>query len=430
MSTSPPTDQSAGSGRHVDRRRFLLAGAVTAGALAVPRSAVATGLAPVSRRLSVRPGPALTSGVQVGDVSDRGAALWARAEGPGRMWVDLLDGRGSRHGRRVRGPAVSDATDFTGQVTVDRLARGERQRYRVWFEDSDGHRGPSEGGSFRTPGGQHDPVRFVWTGDCAGQGWGINPDWGGMRGFEAMRQESPDFFVFSGDTVYADGPLAAQVVLADGSLWRNIVTPEKSKVAETLAEYRGQWRYNLLDGNVRRFNAEVPVIVQWDDHEVTNNWYPGEILTDTGGDARYTEKVVDTLAARAAQAFHEYFPMTPRRPGPVHRVVSYGPLVDVFVLDMRTYRGPNSPGLEPSGPNTAILGADQLRWLQRELRRSRAVWKIVAVRHADRARRARRRTVTSKRSPTATPASRSVASSRSRRCWPRSSRTASATSCG
>jgi alkaline phosphatase D len=176
--------------------------------------------------------------------------------------------------------------------------------------------------------------------------------------------------------VGGDGPLVPEVTLADGSVWRNVVTPEKSKVAETLAEYRGQWRYNLLDENLRRLNAEVPVIVQWDDHEVTNNWYPGEVLTDTGGDARYTEKSVDVLAGRAAQAFHEYFPMTPERPGPVHRKISYGPLVDVFVLDMRTFRGPNTPGLETANPG--ILGAEQLAWIERELRRSRAVWKVIA----------------------------------------------------
>ncbi len=45
----------------------------------------------------------------------------------------------------------------------------------------------------------------------------------------------------------------------------------------------------------------MPQINQWDDHEVTNNWYPGEILDD----ARYTEKRVDVLAARARQAFYE-----------------------------------------------------------------------------------------------------------------------------
>jgi len=50
------------------------------------------------------------------------------------------------------------------------------------------------------------------------------------------------------------------------------------------------------------FNAQVPQLVQWDDHEVTNNWYPGEILTDIGLDARYTVKDVDLLSDRARQA--------------------------------------------------------------------------------------------------------------------------------
>ena len=35
--------------------------------------------------------------------------------------------------------------------------------------------------------------------------------------------------------------------LDDGTLWRNLVTPAKSKVAETLDEFRGNYLYNLLD---------------------------------------------------------------------------------------------------------------------------------------------------------------------------------------
>ncbi len=51
--------------------------------------------------------------------------------------------------------------------------------------------------------------------------------------------------------------------------WRNIVTLV-AKVAETLDEFRGRYRYNLMDDNIRRFNAEVPQIWQWDDHEVAS----------------------------------------------------------------------------------------------------------------------------------------------------------------
>ena len=118
------------------------------------------------------------------------------------------------------------------------------------------------------PPAANNDVSFVWSGDTVGQGYGINPEVGGMTIYEAMRKLEPDFFVHSGDTIYADGPLAAEKKLPDGKVWKNIVTEAKSKVAETLEEYRGVHRYNLLDDNLRRFNAEVPMLAQWDDHEV------------------------------------------------------------------------------------------------------------------------------------------------------------------
>ena len=167
-----------------------------------------------------------------------------------------------------------------------------------------------------------------------------------------MRERRPDFFLCSGDTVYADGPLTESVVLPDGRTWRNLVTPEKSKVAETLAEYRGQFAYNLLDEHLRAFAAQVPQINQWDDHEVVNNRYPGEILTDE----RYGEKRVDVLAARARQAFHEWLPVPAG--GPMYRKLSYGPLLDVFVLDMRTYKDPND-GNTYADRHRGLLGRAQ-----------------------------------------------------------------------
>ena len=62
-------------------------------------------------------------------------------------------------------------------------------------------------------------LRFVWSGDTAGQGWGINPDLGGMRIYETMRQVEPDFFIHSGDTIYADGPIYAEARTQDGKTW-------------------------------------------------------------------------------------------------------------------------------------------------------------------------------------------------------------------
>ena len=149
-------------------------------------------------------------------------------------------------------------------------------------------------------------------------------------------------------------------------------------MAETLDEFRGSYRYNLKDEPLRRFNAAVAQYVQWDDHEVTNNWFHARILEDP----RYTEKRVALLAARAKRAMFEY---TPLRPNPVeservYRLIPRGPLLDLFMLDMRSYRGPNSENRQTQLTDEArILGAEQVQWLKQGLLASRATWKVIAA---------------------------------------------------
>src|SRR5262249_41374866 len=152
-----------------------------------------------------------------------------------------------------------------------------RMFYRARFESlSDGSLSEPLSGSLRAAPGRRETISFAFSGDEAGQSWGINPEWGGFRVYESMRKMQPDFFIHSGDQIYADGPIPAEVKTDDGKIWKNLTTPEKSKVCETLAEFRGAFAYNLLDENKRRFAAEVPFLVQWDDHETRNNWYPGQ----------------------------------------------------------------------------------------------------------------------------------------------------------
>lgn len=359
-------------------RRSVLRGSLAASAaLTLP---VGLGAAPAFAR-SGRPQAGW--GVQTGDVTTDSGLVWVRSDRPARMIVETSATESFRNPRRFHGPLLDAGTDFTGTTRLHGLPSGEQIHYRVLLADPDDPRRTCEpvAGAFRTVSRhRRDGVRFLWSGDLAGQGWGINPDRGGYRIYDAMAGLDPDFFLCSGDNIYADGPISASQALPDGSTWRNVTTEEKAKVAETLAEFRGNFRYNLLDDNLRRFNAQVPSVIQWDDHEVRNNWYPGEVIAAT--DTRYTEKSVDVLAARARRAFGEYFPISTLRPGAkegrVHRVLRQGPLLDVFVLDMRTYRNANSPDGQTVDPQ-GILGREQLQWLKRELSRSRAVWKVIAA---------------------------------------------------
>ena len=323
--------------------------------------------------------PAIPQGVAAGDVGDGSAVVWSRTDRPSRMIVEYATTDSFRDARRVVGPAALPEDDYTAKVILTGLPPGQQVVYRVTFQDlaySKARSFPVEG-RLRTPAADRADVKFSWGGDTAGQGYGIDVDRGGMRIYEAIRQARPDFFLHSGDNIYADNPILAEVRLDDGTTWKNLVTEETSKVAETLAEFRGRYRYNLLDENIRRFNAEIPTLAQWDDHEVLNNWYPGEMLDDS----RYTVRSVDLLAARARRAFFEYLPIRPQADdlGRIYRSVRYGPSLEVFLLDQRTYRGANSTNRQPTlDESSAFLGDDQARWLLRSLKASRATWKVIA----------------------------------------------------
>jgi alkaline phosphatase D len=317
--------------------------------------------------------PLMTHGIQSGDVSIDSGVVWARADRPARMLVEVST---TESFKAIRGATFVDAlaeTDFTAKALIENLPAGQDIFYRIRFEDLSFPGGTSEPriGRFRTAPSERRSVSFLWSGDTAGGGWGIDEARGGMRSYATMRRHQPDFFIHCGDHVYADEALRAEVRLPNGEVWKNIVTEEKSKVAQTLADFRGNYKYNLLDRNLLAFNAEVPMFAQWDDHEVTNNWCPGEPLH-----RGYADKSVLKLAANGCRAFHEFMPMrqTQAEAGRVYRKIPYGPLLDVFMLDMRTYR--TSLG---DGEESEILGPTQLRWLKRELMRSRATWKVIAA---------------------------------------------------
>lgn len=369
--------------RNITRRRFLLSSAMTGGGIIATDFLSKSGLAKASAPAIITSDtarPNIPYGVASGDITSGSAIVWSRTDRPARMIVDYDTTESFRNPKRLISRDVSDASDYTARVNLTYLPPNQQIFYRVTFEDINDRNIYSlpVTGTFRTPPANKRDLFFAWSGDTAGQGWGINPDFGGMKIYETIRQLNPNFFIHSGDTIYADGPIQSEVTLDNGSIWKNVTTPEKSKVAETLAEFRGNYIYNLLDENVRRFNAQVPQLVQWDDHEVTNNWYPGELLAN---DDRYTEKNVDILSSRARQAFLEYQPirLNPRDPKQIYRSFNYGPSLEIFMLDKRSYRGANSPNNQtvPS-QETAFLGNSQIRWLKEKLLSSRATWKVIA----------------------------------------------------
>jgi len=239
------------AGNATTRRRFMT---ILASASAASIAAPAFSLSPQR--------PIITHGVQSGDVSVDSGMVWARADRPARMLIEAA----TDSFKDICHASFVDAlpeTDFTAKALIEDLPPGQ-------------------------------DIFFVWSGDTAGQGWGIDPSRGGMRTYRTMLHSRPDFFVHCGDSIYADCTVPTQQTLPNGETWRNIVTEEKSNVATSLNDYRGNYKYNLLDENLRDFNAEVPIFAQWDNHEVMEDWWPGEAFDRRG----YNTKSALLLAAR------------------------------------------------------------------------------------------------------------------------------------
>jgi len=299
----------------------------------------------------------LPQGVAAGDVTDRSAAIWFRTDGPAQVQVAWAsEGQPKQEGVSAVFTAVGDR-DFTQTVRLEGLAQATGYRYRVLVA------GPNERpfGENAREGGQGrfetaaapdraEPVTFVWSGDLGGQ-QRCRRERFGYPIFDAMHRTNPSFFVFLGDTIYADDRCPAPPNEPGGDF-----------LAATLDDYRGKHRYQRGDWFLQRFLASVPVYVIWDDHEVRNNF----------------SGLSDPLMPAGRQALLEYWPIAtqPEEPTRLYRKVRHGADLELFILDTRQYRSKNA---EPDGPGKTMLGTAQREWLVKGLTESTATWKVIAT---------------------------------------------------
>ena len=279
--------------------------------------------------------------VTVTEVRDTSAILWARATRAGDVAVEIAAAGGPPR-RLTR--ATTAAVDLLVRLPLEGLTPATRYRYVV-----------SQGtdrveGEFGTApvSGEAARVAFLWSGDLGGAGLCRLLD-GGYRIFTAMSRVPADFFIFAGDTMYADVACRTDGFVPGGSF-----------TARTLAEYRARHRYNREDGPFQEFLRRTPVYATWDDHEVRNDFAgPTEPLMPVG-----------------RQAFLEYWPVATDGDDPhrIYRSVRWGRLLEVFILDTRQYRSDNR---EPDGPGKTMLGPAQRQWLLDGVTGSTATWKVV-----------------------------------------------------
>ncbi len=277
----------------------------------------------------------------VGDVEAAAAVLWVRTGREGEVRVSYGPAGGPSATLRGR-VAAGDA--FAGKLRLAGLTPGTRYTYRV--EDDGG----AVAGAFRTAPRPDDavPVTFLWSGDLGGGGFCRRTDTG-YRIFRAMAERRPAFFLFVGDTVYADHVCRGPGIVPGGDF-----------IALTLEQFRAKHAYNRADPALRDFLAGTAVYAIWDDHEVRNDFAgPSEPLMPLG-----------------RRAFLEFWPILPPAEDPtrLYRAFRWGRLLEVFILDTRQYRSPNH---QPDGPDKTMLGAAQRRWLIERVAGSTATWKVV-----------------------------------------------------
>jgi alkaline phosphatase D len=311
----------------------------------VIRPAVAAGLAAILFLLD--PAVSATSPadllVTVGEVTSTSAVVWARSVAAGSIGLEYGPPGGERSRATI---AIRSGADSTGSVAIQGLRPATRYDYRV------GANGEAVSGEFVTAPAPdaETPVKLVWSGDLGGQGFCRRSETG-YRIFDTMLGLRPDFFLFLGDTIYADARCD-----------RPGDVPGANFVATTLAGYRDKHRYNRADIAVQRFFRATSVYAIWDDHEVRNDFAgPTEPLMPAG-----------------RRAFLDYWPIQgpADEPGRLYRSVRWGGLLELFILDTRQYRSPNA---QRDGPSKTMLGAAQRRWLIDGVTRSTAVWKVVAT---------------------------------------------------
>ena len=266
----------------------------------------------------------LSLGYVAGDVTERSAVVWVRAEPGSRIALHYGPDPELREYSSLP-PLVADANaDHSAQFHLTELAPGRRCYYRA----SVAGKSPGPVAHFITaPGAEDDrPVVFCFSGDT-------RDSYKPFSVMSAVHAQSPDFFLHLGDTIYAD----------------------RNGTATALPDFWAKYRTNRDDAATQSLHLTTSVYATWDDHEVANNYLPGHPLAHIG-----------------RKAFLDYWPIRrdPLEPQKIYRSFRWGKAVELFILDVRQYR---------DAARGTMLGDGQKQWLMGAIKNSSAKFKFIAT---------------------------------------------------
>jgi alkaline phosphatase D len=337
-----------------------------------------------------------THGVAAGEVTKSSAQLWARAAQPGPVLLEVASDAGFDRVVHKFKANAAPAND----LTVQRLVHGLRSDTRYWYRFESGA-GASDVGTFVTAPkpGDDAVVRFGWTGDydaerLAGE---TEPFWNDFEIFDRMQEESNDFNILLGDTIYSDSEVPGRL----------------NPVALTVEQKWAKYKLNLGQQPLAGLRGAAGVYSHWDDHEFVNDFSREENV--------FSSATIDgeVLYQRGVKAFTDYAPVSYTSRDGIYRTHRWGRNLELFFLDQRSFRSAKaskdgvcdnpqsgSPDVAPTAPQSirdvfsfvvpelatpipqecldeindpdrTFLGAKQLKTFLHDVARSQARFKVI-----------------------------------------------------
>lgn len=268
---------------------------------------------------------------------------------------------------------ISESPEFTAVYKSDTLSTTPARDYTVKVDVADLKPGSVYYYRFKALGGTS-PVGRTKTSpitsidslklavvSCA------NWEWGYFNPYEKIAdRKDVDAVLHLGDYIYEYG----RGKYGDTTIRKNLPPYE----IISLSDYRTRHASYRTDKGLRLMTQQHPLIAIWDDHEVANDSYK------SGAQNHQADKEGDYQKRKdaAKQAYYEWIPI--RENTRLYRSFSYGPMADILMLDERL-EGRTKPVDSLTDPryndDRTMLGAEQLEWLEKGMKDSKATWKVI-----------------------------------------------------
>ncbi|MEM9692499.1 MAG: alkaline phosphatase D family protein [Myxococcota bacterium] len=305
--------------------------------------------------------PVFAHGVASGDPRPSGVVLWTRVTrmetaGPIPVAVRVFADVGLTE-------LVFEAdltTDRDRDDTVKVEADGLIPASTYYFEfEALGMRSPI--GRTRTAPEASARLRFALA-SCS------NYDHGYFNAYRRIAERADlDLVIHLGDYIYEYEP----------GRYGTVRTSEPPREIVTLDDYRQRYAHYRRDPDLAECHRQHPFVTVWDDHESANDAFRDGAENHDADEGTWIER-----SAAARQAYFEWMPIRDNEAREVQRVVRYGELVDLIMLDTRlccrdeqASNIDRDPLLEDE--SRSLLGEDQEAWLTEQMVNSTATWKLL-----------------------------------------------------